>query len=42
MTFVEEDGKVKFARIQEFIDSQEYNNFFAKVSKAGARQKAAL
>jgi hypothetical protein len=41
LTFVEEDGELKFSRIEEFIDSQEYSSFFAKVSEAVAKQKAA-
>ena len=41
MTFVEEDGKLKFARIEEFIDSREYSTFFAMISEAVAKQKAA-
>lgn len=41
LTFVEEDGELKLSRIEEFVDSQEYSSFFAKVTEAVAKQKAA-
>lgn len=34
--FVEEDGELKISRCEEFLDSQEYIAFTAKVAKAVA------
>ena len=36
LSFVEEDGELKVSRCNEFIDSQEYNAFIAKITKAVA------
>lgn len=38
LTFVEEDGELKFSRIQEFIDTQEYVTFFAKIAEVMAEK----
>lgn len=34
LSFVEEDGELKVSRCKEFIDSQEYGAFTARVAKA--------
>ena len=36
LSFAEEDGELKLSRCQEFIDSQEYGTFIAKIAKAMA------
>ena len=36
ISFVEEDGKLKLSRCEEFIDSQEYNKFVAKIASVAA------
>ena len=42
LSYVEEDGELKLSRCDEFIDSQEYATFGAKVTKAAAEGVPAL
>ena len=37
LSFVEEDGELKVSECKEFIDSQEYGAFTAKIAKAVAK-----
>jgi len=36
LSFVEEDGELKVSRCREFIDSQEYGAFTARIAKVVA------